>query len=182
MHPFTDNAGRTWELAINVTQIGRVRSLNGVDLYSLTDDDSALVGILSDPCKLVAVLYVLCKAQAEEKHVSEEQFGEGLAGGTLEAAGEAFVREVIFFIPNQKIREAKLRVFEAAKRATDTAAAKAEAAMPEMMRLSEQRMILAADKAIAKAFADLQEGKPNGSSGSSPGSSAPTPAPAPSAS
>ena len=38
MRTFTDNAGRTWTIQVNVTAVKRVRGLVGIDLYKLVDD------------------------------------------------------------------------------------------------------------------------------------------------
>jgi hypothetical protein len=58
MRTFTDNAGRTWIVQVNVAAIKRVRGLLGVDLYKLLDDGfQALAKLVSDPVQLADVLY-----------------------------------------------------------------------------------------------------------------------------
>ena len=46
MRTFTDNAGRTWTVAINVAAVKRVRGLIKVDLYKLVDDGFQSLGFL----------------------------------------------------------------------------------------------------------------------------------------
>ncbi len=66
MKTFTDNAGRTWTVSINVAAIKRVRGLLDVDLYKLVDDGfQPLSKLVSDPVQLADVLYCLCKDEAD---------------------------------------------------------------------------------------------------------------------
>jgi hypothetical protein len=51
---------------------------------------------------LVNTLYAVCKPQAEERSVTEEQFGELLVGDTIEQAAEALVRGIIDFFPKDR--------------------------------------------------------------------------------
>lgn len=107
MHAFIDNQGRRWTLEITVGSIKRVKALTGVDLYSLIDDGAKkLAELLAEVVGLVDVMYALCEEQckAQTPPVSDEDFGRGFSGDALEAAGEAFVEEVIFFTPNRRAR------------------------------------------------------------------------------
>jgi hypothetical protein len=71
MKSFTDNAGRTWTLQINVAAVKRVRGLLGLDLYKLTDDGlENLARLVSDPVELADVLYCLVKDEADTRSVS----------------------------------------------------------------------------------------------------------------
>ena len=81
MHSFTDTKGRAWNLAVTYASVRRARELVGVDLLKL---DDKLFEQLGDPIKLVDILYVLCKPQAEALKVTDEEFGESLAGDVLE--------------------------------------------------------------------------------------------------
>jgi hypothetical protein len=66
MHSFVDNSRRTWEVAINVSAVKRIRGLLGIDLYALVDDGfKSLSKLVSDPVTLADVLYCLCKDQAD---------------------------------------------------------------------------------------------------------------------
>ena len=57
MKTFTDNAGRTWTVQVNVAAVKRVRGLVGIDLYKLVDDGfQALAKLVSDPVQLADVL------------------------------------------------------------------------------------------------------------------------------
>lgn len=97
MKTFTDNAGRTWTVQVNVAAIKRVRGLVGIDLYKLVDDGfQALAKLVSDPVQLADVLYCLVKDEADAKQVSDEEFGRGLAGDAIMLAADAFVEESIF--------------------------------------------------------------------------------------
>jgi len=76
MHSFVDNSRRTWEVAINVTAVKRIRGLLGIDLYALVDDGfKSLSKLVSDPVTLADVLYCLCKDQADKQSITDEDFG-----------------------------------------------------------------------------------------------------------
>jgi len=102
MHRFTDGAEKSWDVVINVGQIRKVRDTLSLDIYKLIDDRAQpLSDLLSDPCRLVDVLYVLCREQAEKAGVSDEDFGRSFSGDSLEAAGEAFLAELVDFFPGR---------------------------------------------------------------------------------
>lgn len=113
MHSFKDTAGRAWTISIHVTAVRRCRALVDVDLYKLVDAKFEGLGkLLSDPCSLVDVLYVLCKDEADKLGVSDEDFGRGLGGDSLELASNAFLEELIDFFPDARIRAGIKRVIE----------------------------------------------------------------------
>ncbi len=116
MHSFTDNACRTWCVAINVAAIKRVRGLLDIDLYQLVDDGLKQLGkLVSDPVQLVDVLYVLCREEAIARGVSDEDFGRALAGDAITLAAEAFVEELIDFFPDARSRAGLRKVIEAGR-------------------------------------------------------------------
>ena len=128
MKSFTDNKGRTWTLDVTVATVKRVRSLCRVDLNSIVELDKnnrpsaeLLERLSSDPVLLVDVLYAVCKPQADKQNITDEDFGEAMAGDAIEHATTALLEEVIDFFPEakrlvmQKILSASRR-FEAAAR------------------------------------------------------------------
>ena len=98
---FTDTAGRSWELAVNVSAIKRVRGLLGVDLLTVIEGE-LLNRLASDPILLADVLYALCKPQADAVGVSDEKFGAALAGDAIGAATEALLAELTDFFPQPR--------------------------------------------------------------------------------
>ena len=115
MYAFKDTAGRSWSLTITVGDVRRVRKATDVNLSALAADGlKPLAALLSDPCKLVDVLFVLVAEQAGKLGVTDEQFGQSLAGDTLEAAADAFVAALLAFFPRRQ-REALADVITKAK-------------------------------------------------------------------
>jgi hypothetical protein len=127
MRSFVDNAGRTWTVQIHVTAIKRVRALlDGYDLYSLVDGKlEGLSSLLGDPILLVDVIYCLCKDEADKLGISDEDFGRGMAGASIERAKQAFVEEYVDFFPNSQIREQIREVLMLADRLMEKLANKA---------------------------------------------------------
>lgn len=103
---FTDTAGRSWAVSVNVASLKRVKEALGVDLADVVGEDGGVIARLaSDPALLVDVLYVLCRSQAAETGVSDEQFGEAMSGDVLADATDAFVEALIQFFPHAPTRE-----------------------------------------------------------------------------
>ena len=120
MHTFTDNAGRTWTITINVAAIKRVRGLLGIDLYKLVDDGfKPLADLIGDPVQLADVLFVLCKDEADARQVTDEDFGRALYGDAITLAAEAFVEELVDFFPDARVRASLRKLVTAGKRVRD---------------------------------------------------------------
>ena len=106
MASFQDRYGQKWAVEITVGTIRRAKTMLGIDLYSLFDDNFAgLQKLSANPAQLADVLFVCCKTQADAEKVTDEQFGEALAGDSLEAAGEAFVDAFLDFFPNRRAKQ-----------------------------------------------------------------------------
>ena len=107
MKAFSDNAGRTWTVAVNVDGIKRVRALLDVNLLDVLDDGCKLLADLhDDPVLLVDVLYCLCKPQADAQQVTDEDFGRGMSGDALLHASKALFEGLSDFFPNARQRAA----------------------------------------------------------------------------
>ena len=109
MHTFIDNAGRTWTLAVNVGAIKRVRALCGIDLANIISiepgknpDVTVLMQLSNDPVLLVNTIYAICKLEADTKNISDEDFGQAMAGDAIENATTALLDEVVDFFPSAK--------------------------------------------------------------------------------
>jgi len=182
MHTFTDPAQRTWTVAINVAAVRRVRDALKLDLLSVIDGE-LLEKLAGDPCLLCDVLYVLCKPQAEERGIGDEQFGELLAGDVIDAATQALIEELIDFFPSRTRRplgemRAKLMALQAAL--TRKSLAKLDALDVEQ---TADQLLAAMEKLGPDGLAKLLASRPlasGSSSGTSPDSSDSTPVPIPS--
>ena len=127
MHSFVDNSRRSWEIAINVAAVKRIRGLLGIDLYALVDDGfKSLSKLVSDPVTLADVLYCLCKEQADKQSISDEDFGRALAGDAITQAADAFVEELIDFFPDARARASLRKAIEAGKTVRDKVLSHAE--------------------------------------------------------
>lgn len=116
MQTFTDNTGQTWSLTINVDAIKRVRGLLDVDLMQAIDG-KLLERLVTDPVLLCDVVYALCKPEADAKSITDEQFGQAMAGDAIDAATTSLLEELVGFFPQAKrqvLRKAldKLKVLE----------------------------------------------------------------------
>lgn len=100
---FSDTKGRLWTVRITGFELKRVREMTGVRLADLDDDGYQPLGaLLKDVEKLIDVLYVLCLDEANERKVSDVEFGRSLAGDVLTDAAEAFRRAFEDFCPSQR--------------------------------------------------------------------------------
>jgi len=103
MRIFKDIKNESWELAVNVAAIKKLRDLLNVDLL---DIQATMPRLLGDPIFLVDVLYCLCKTQADAKSISDEQFGEAMAGDCLGVAKSSLIEELKSFFPSPEERQA----------------------------------------------------------------------------
>jgi hypothetical protein len=140
MKTFSDNAGRTWTVQVNVDAIKRVRDLAQVNLLEVVDG-KLLERLVSDPILLCDVIYALCKPEADAKSVSDVDFGRAMAGDAIDAATTALLEELVDFFPQG--RRAVLAKALTKLRALETAALKAVDARldsPELERRMEAEL------------------------------------------
>lgn len=164
MHSFTDNQGRSWVVAINVASAKRVRSLTGVDLYALVNDNFQALGkLVDDAITLVDVLFCLSTDPHGRPPLDDEDFGRSLVGDAIGRATDAFLEDLVDFFPDPRRRAGLKKVIDATRRVVDGT-----------LNLSTRR--------LSEVDLDAEVERLIGSSGSSPGPSASTPVPSPSAS
>lgn len=116
MKTFTDNAGRTWTVAINVDCIKRVKTLLSVNLLDAIEG-KLIEDLVSDPVLLCDVIYAVCKPEADTNEVSDEEFGRAMAGDAIDNATTALLEELVDFFPSGKRQVlakalAKLKTFQ----------------------------------------------------------------------
>ncbi len=162
MKTFNDNAARTWTVQINVDAIKRVRDLVSVNLLEVIDG-KLLDRLISDPILLCDVIYAICKTDADQKNISDVDFGRAMAGDAIDSATTALLEELVDFFPQAKRRVlakalAKLQKLQTAA----LAAVETRLDSPEL------------DRQMALRLAQLEN-----SSGSAPESLASPPVPSP---
>ena len=160
MKTFTDNAGRTWTITVNVDAIKRVRSLLDVNLLDVVDG-KLLERIVGDPVLLCDVIYCLVKPEADAKQVTDEDFGRAMAGDAIDHATTALLEELVDFFPGPK------------RRVLAKALAKLQALEARALEVAETR--LDDPELEARIEAELNASMPGSSSGSLPASSASIP-------
>jgi len=123
MKTFTDNAGRDWVIEINVASLKRIKGLTGTDLIGLavSMDTSVAEKLASDPILLCDVLFAACKPQADERNISDEEFGRAMAGDAIESATVALLEDIVGFCPSPRDRAALGRVLSAMRDARNKA-------------------------------------------------------------
>ena len=98
MHTFNDNTGRVWNLSINVDSIRRVRSTLDIDLLQAVEG-KLIERLAGDPILLCDVIYVLCSDEADQRSVSDEDFGRAMAGDAIDRATTSLLEELVAFFP-----------------------------------------------------------------------------------
>ena len=152
MRTFTDAEGRDWLVTINVATVKRVRAACDVDLMAVVEEQCKLLAqFVDDPVLFGDVLYVVCQAQANERGVTPEQFGEMLANDLLQKATDAFLEALVDFFPQETKRTALRRLLEKIHRFQKTALKLA------IEQLENPELDKRIDDAIAKA---MKSGKP----------------------
>lgn len=160
MKVFTDNASRVWTVAINVNAIKRVRALANVNLLEVIEG-TLLERLIRDPVLLCDVVYAVCKPEADKVGVSDEEFGQAMAGDAIDHATKALLEELVGFSPSRQGRANLQRILETTWRVME----KAHEAVAA--RIDSGEIERAAEQLLATS---------SSSSGSSPASSASSPA------
>ena len=114
MHQFRDKADRTWEIALTIGDVKRVKGALAVNLLDpmAIEDGLPLVSRLHlDPILLVDVLFVLLSRQAEAFGLDDAGFADALGPIHAYAAWEAFQGEWVLFSRGLR-REAEARAIE----------------------------------------------------------------------
>jgi hypothetical protein len=165
MNTFKDSDGREWEIALDLGVAKRLRA-RGFDLL----DEERLAEMSQDIITQADLLFLVCDRQAEDRNVSDEDFGRLLTTCFSDAV-DALFRELAFFF-RQVGRQAQATIAE------KIANASREVQRRAATRLSADkvdRMIAATlDKAEAEIDAQLAKFGGSGST-KSPESSASTP-------
>ena len=173
MRTFSDNAGRTWTVTINVDAIKRVKGLLDVNLLEIVEG-SLIERLIRDPVLLCDVVYAVCKPEADEKNISDEDFGRAMAGDAIEHATRALLEELVGFSPSPRDRANLQRVLETTWKVMDRA-----------RDLIEQKLDSGAlEQAVEAELKGIDAPPPSasGSSGAAPESSESIPVDSPSAS
>lgn len=162
MATFKDRTGREWVVEVNPTAMKRVREATGVHLGTVLNDDMAgLAALMADPIKLVDVLYVLCRDQAERHGLTDEGFGRQLDGDAYDAAADAFTEALANF-SRPRLRNALRAMLRKEREYRTAAGAKAAA---EFEAIDVAALLAEAEKTATS----------KNSAGNSPASSASTP-------
>ncbi len=148
MKAFKDNAGRSWDVEINVAAVKRVRDLASVDLLEIVEG-TLIEKLIRDPILLCDIIYAVCKPQADEREppVGDEEFGRAMAGDAIEHATTALLEELVSFCPSPRDRKNLGRVLEATTRVMDKARDLVEEKLDsgELERIAEQALVTAGD-------------------------------------
>lgn len=117
MKTFTDNAGRTWTLALTVNSLKRVKGLAQIDLANVLqarpEREVPLLAELEEDLLLFAeTLFALVQPQAAQTGVSQEEFDRACGGAVLAEAQRVFWEELVDFFRSLPHREAHLRAIE----------------------------------------------------------------------
>jgi hypothetical protein len=103
MTTFTDALGRSWTIEITVSTLKRIRSIAGIDLMEAIGGN-LLDRLVTDPILLGDVLYAAIKPQADERKISDDDFGRSLSGDAIDTATTALLEEFVSFFPMPRRR------------------------------------------------------------------------------
>ena len=127
MKTFTDAAGRTWTIALNLGTAMAVKDKLGVDLLQPEAGDPPLLTRLgTDELLLGEVLCALLGEQFDTHKVSDADVRASFDGGTLLLAQQAFYEELIDFFRKRgradraRAVETQMKLIEKAVKAIET--------------------------------------------------------------
>ncbi len=103
MQKFVDRKSNVWVVEIDTSTIRRVKAVTGVNLLECVEGD-LIERLSSDVLLLVDVLYAIIQPQADQQQITDEQFGEGLAGDVITDATTALLEAMVAFFPEPRRR------------------------------------------------------------------------------
>ena len=122
MKEFRDTESRTWKVSVSVGTIKAVREALNIDLCAVTQGEAAgkktLTSLIIDPIQVCNILFVLCRRQADEQKVSDEDFGRAMGGKSLAEGRAALLEELVNFTPDpreQKVVAEQIRKLQELK-------------------------------------------------------------------
>ncbi|QDV85468.1 hypothetical protein [Planctomycetes bacterium TBK1r] len=164
MQKFVDRKSNVWVVDIDSTTLRRVKAIAGVNLLEFVEGD--LVERLSHDFLLLGdILYAVCKPQADQQGISDEEFGQGLAGDVISDATAALLEGLVAFFPEPR------------RRLLQTAAAKYQSVQTKAMELVQMKLNSPdlEEEILDKLRSELDQVTSNGSSTVSPESLESTP-------
>ena len=127
MKTFTDTAGRTWTISLNLGTAMAVKDKLGIDLLQPEQGDPPLLTRLgTDELLLGEVICCLLAGQFEAHKVTAEDVRASFDGATLLAAQKAFYEELVDFFRSRgradraRAVETQAKMIEAAVKAVET--------------------------------------------------------------
>ena len=157
---FKDKSGRSWDCTLSIAALKRIKTTLDVDLLDLLAGGSVAEGVkrvILSPQSACDVLYVAVKPQADAAGLTDEQFGELLAGQVLADGLADLLTEIeVFFEATQGPEAAK--------------------ALRAMRAKRDQIAASVWTQARERIEAEPLPSLPGGSSGGSPANSESTPA------
>lgn len=91
-----------WSTKINVSIVERVKELTDILLTDCVDGTDLVARLNMDVILLANVLYAICKPQCDARGMTDEQFGELLAGDVLEKAYKSLMEDLTLFFPSRR--------------------------------------------------------------------------------
>ncbi len=152
MKTFKDRNEKSWTVDINVRTVKRVKSMLEVNLLEALEG-KLITKLAADPILLCDVIYVICKPEADEAKITDEQFGAAMAGDAIESATEALLAELVDFFPQAK-RRALRKALEKYKKVQELAV---ETAVNYLDSEDVNNQIENALKGITNSFGNLPE-------------------------
>ena len=164
MRTFKDNQDRVHELSVNHTSIKRVKSMLDVDLLTAVGGDM-IEQLATSPMLLVDVVYVLCKPQLDQHGISDEQFGESMAGDAIDGAAAALLGDLVDFFPQRQrtmLKNAIEKYHTLADKTVDLASSKLDD--PRM----EKKLLAKLERDLDQAIDGLDSDSSGTNSGGTP--------------
>lgn len=109
MPSFRDVKDREWIVAIDAPLIEEIRREEKIDL--IREDAKDVVALSHDLCKLVNVLWLICRRNSLASGMSPSDFAAAIYGDCFSTAADALVQAVASFFPKAE-RTTFLKAYE----------------------------------------------------------------------
>jgi uncharacterized protein with GYD domain len=145
MASFKDMTGDDWTILLRVDEVNLVKKLHGVNLAGIFDKDSKDLAALSDPEKMVDVVWTLVEDQAAAKKLDPRGFARLLDEDSLEDMAEAIGRAVADF--SRRRKAARHKVMDKSAKVKAAVMKKGEVDLQKLDQMDDDAL---ADQVIAR--------------------------------
>jgi hypothetical protein len=113
---FIDTKDRKWNIEITIYIARKFKSELDFDILDNSQGSTFVERLANDVMLICDAVYLACKDKADERGITDEDFGRAMGGDVLGNALAALMQAIINFTPRQKNREALRKMWKTSEK------------------------------------------------------------------